>query len=95
MKKFIPRALALLILISLPGSASRLANAQPNFIALHPGQFQQIDQNIKLTSCSSATIREMGHETFRKSTSARCCLRPRLKNDSQRSSTKLMSKKPE
>ena len=50
MKKFIPRALALLILVSLPGSASRLANAQPNFIALHPGQFQQIDQNIKLTS---------------------------------------------
>ncbi|HSE20263.1 MAG TPA: hypothetical protein VLB68_01355, partial [Pyrinomonadaceae bacterium] len=46
MKIFTQRTLTLLVLISLLGSASQVAASQPNFIALHPGQFQQIDQNL-------------------------------------------------
>ena len=48
MKMFTPRTIALLILISLFGSASPVAASQPTFIALHPGQFQQIDQNLQV-----------------------------------------------
>ena len=48
MKQSKPRALALLALVSLLGSASRISASQPDFIALHPGQFQQIDQNLQI-----------------------------------------------
>jgi len=48
MKASKPRALAFLILISLLGSASQISASQPNFMALHPGQFQQIDQNLQI-----------------------------------------------
>jgi len=48
MKQSKPRALALMILVSLLGSASRISASQSNFIALHPGQFQQIDQNLQI-----------------------------------------------
>jgi len=48
MKLSKPRALALSILVSLLGSASRLSASQPDFIALHPGQFQQIEQNLQI-----------------------------------------------
>ena len=41
-------ALAFMLLVSLLGSASQVAAGQPNFIALHPGQFQQIDQNLQI-----------------------------------------------
>ena len=47
MKKFIPRALGLLILISLPGLVSR-SERSAEFHRLTSGQFQQIDQNIQI-----------------------------------------------
>lgn len=48
MKQAKPGALALLILVSLLGSASHISASQPDFIALHPGQFQQIEQNLQI-----------------------------------------------